>query len=142
MLVESSVEKWHTSERGVDEFVRRSLFPDQQRHVLALPYSYAELFRFVHTYEDKVRQLFEELNDIATHRGDDGTNDLFDALPLLGCEVFERVLECNQRGFDRFLNDFKKQTWVLTGELYIRMRLEEQLVHFAPSALRQQEDQL
>lgn len=87
--------------------------------------------RFLKRYEQLKSQLSKKCNDLpGLERGDDGYGDLMDSLPLAGRFVVTGLLEddiANFKQLEKAISDHPLKDFILDGENYITMTLEDKL---------------
>jgi hypothetical protein len=90
--------------------------------------------RFLNKYEEVKSTLHKKCNDLrGLERGDDGYGDLMDSLPLAGKDIVEGLINDDIATYKQLeeaftlKNDQPLKKFILDGENYITMKLEEAL---------------
>lgn len=120
-------------EQPMDEAVWRAI-TGQSKEI-----TFTDFIAFASAYRYKKEELTERLDTVHTARNDDGTDDLIDALPLMGEKAFEEAMEItSDEEFQEFEAKWSRAVHpllgvaVFHGENYIEMKLEAALGKFLP----------
>lgn len=119
---------------------------------LSQPVAWELMVRFLNKYEEVKSTLHNKCSDLrGLERGDDGYGDLMDSLPLAGKEIVEGLINDDIATYKQLeaafvtRNEIGKvvsllQPFILNGENYITMKLEEALQSAYLSVSRNDED--
>ena len=100
---------------------------------------------FARRYGELVAKLHHKLSDLpGLERGDDGFGDLCDSLPLAGAEVIKAIFNGDVANYEQLAaavslpgTGLKRPIpFILEGENYVRMMLDEALIFHLPSVAR------
>jgi hypothetical protein len=98
------------------------------------------MVRFLRCYELVSHNLSIKMDRMpGLERGDDGYGDLMDSLPLAGREIVRAITEdeiANYKQLEKALVEHPLKKFVLGGENYVRMALEEKLKEQFPSIVK------
>jgi len=112
---------------------------------LSKPVAWELMCRFHNKYEEVKATLSKKMWEMkGLERGDDGYGDLIDSLPLAGRKVVESILNddiANYKQLEKALNDDPLKNFILHGENYIEMKLEEALEKAFLSVVRDLDDE-
>jgi len=110
-------------------------------------YSYTEALAFVNAYHVCKDRLYKPLFGVVTDRGDDSYGDLIDSFPLLGRKLYEQAMKKQISNVDDIVLetaktalDKKLALYVLHGENYNGMGLNDAAQKYFPSYVRNLED--
>jgi hypothetical protein len=97
------------------------------------------MVRFLVKYEEMKATLSKKMYDMkGLERGDDGYGDLMDSMPLAGREVVDGIMNddiANYKQLEKALADHPLKDFILCGENYVEMALEEKLKEQLPGIL-------
>ena len=105
--------------------------------------------RFLRKYEEVKATLSKKMHDMkGLDRGDDGYGDLMDSLPLAGRDIVDAIMSddiANYKQLEKALGEVHEKhslkKFILDGENYITMKLEEALVKAYLSVVRDIDDE-
>lgn len=107
---------------------------------LSKPVAWELMARFHNKYEEVKSTLSKKCWELkGLERGDDGYGDLMDSLPLAGRAVVEGLLNddiANYKQLEKALADHPLKDFILNGENYVEMKMEEKLEEAFLSVVR------
>jgi hypothetical protein len=118
---------------------------------LSSPVAWELMVRFLNKYEEVKRSLSKKCHDLrGLERGDDGYGDLMDSLPLAGVDVVHGLMVDDIATYKQLeeaftlKNDQPLKKFILDGENYITMKLEEALqkAYLSTSVSQDDEDEM